>query len=406
MDPLFAEQFQRIQALYVNGHIAEYDYLQRKKELVDAYVGNPVQKALEASYSMQAQAFGEKNCVRIRGIPFTAGEPEIRDFFKEFQIHHDGGVKLKLGPDGKPSGQAYVKFVSEAEAQRALAKNQAFMGNRYIEVFPCTLAEMNESGPTGPTPWVKLRGLPFTVTASDIRAFFDEFNLGDTQIHLITSAAGKPCGEAFVQFADESEAQRATSKDKQPMGSRYVDVILSTADECTAATARANREAAPGSWEAWTASAGLIGPWPFGPAAWMRNRAKGPTLPSDPVIRVRGLPFRATETEIQEFFKDLEIAPMGIHIVWASGRPTGEAFIEFRTKPHAEEALKLNRRVMGSRYIEIFPATRVEMQSRIQTNSNGEGGGLIAATASAYAPALPDMSYYYGAETTSSTAAF
>lgn len=69
-----------------------------------------------------------------------------------------------------------------------------------------------------------MRGLPFSATKGDIKAFFEGFNVSDAGIYLVAGKGGRPSGEAFVQFGDEYEAQRALLKDKEAIGMRWVCV--------------------------------------------------------------------------------------------------------------------------------------------------------------------------------------
>ena len=41
-----------------------------------------------------------------------------------------------VSPDGKQSGEAFVVFKSTADGQKAITRNKATMGERYIDVFP------------------------------------------------------------------------------------------------------------------------------------------------------------------------------------------------------------------------------------------------------------------------------
>jgi hypothetical protein len=94
----------------------------------------------------------------------------------------------------------------------------------------------------------------------------------------------------------------------------------------------------------------------------------------DNVVRLRGLPFRASEQDIAGFLSGLEIART--HIVYQGGRPSGEAFVEFRNKFGCEGALQRNRQLMGSRYIEVFRSSKQEMDARVAGSFGGGDYGM------------------------------
>ena len=62
------------------------------------------------------------------------------------------------------------------------------------------------------------------------------------------------------------------------------------------------------------------------------------------------------------------------------GRPTGEAFVEVPSEAAQQRALTLHRARMGQRYIEIFVASKPDMQQAVARNRQvaraGEPGGL------------------------------
>lgn len=49
-------------------------------------------------------------------------------------------------------------------------------------------------------------------------------------VHIITDY-GRPTGVALVEFASPQDAQAAAAKDKQMMGTRYIEVFTSSRDE-------------------------------------------------------------------------------------------------------------------------------------------------------------------------------
>lgn len=84
-------------------------------------------------------------------------------------------------------------------------------------------------------------------------------------------------------------------------------------------------------------------------------------MADDVVIRARGLPWQTTDTEVQHFFRGLNIAPGGIALVLSkAGRRNGEAVIRFTTREQRDLALKKHKHHMNRRYIEIYAAQSAE----------------------------------------------
>ncbi|XP_078213631.1 epithelial splicing regulatory protein 2 isoform X6 [Callithrix jacchus] len=86
-----------------------------------------------------------RDCVRLRGLPYTATIEDILSFLGEaaadIQPH---GVHMVLNQQGRPSGDAFIQMTS---AERALAAAQRchkkVMKERYVEVVPCSTEEMS-----------------------------------------------------------------------------------------------------------------------------------------------------------------------------------------------------------------------------------------------------------------------
>lgn len=74
---------------------------------------------------------------------------------------------------------------------------------------------------------VKLRGLPWSVTAQDIMDFLCDVEVsgGSNGVHLITYSrnSSRPNGEAFVVCATEDSYNKAFQYNKQSMGHRYIE---------------------------------------------------------------------------------------------------------------------------------------------------------------------------------------
>jgi len=72
--------------------------------------------------------------IKVKGLPYKASLQEIRQFFAGYVVKPDG-VSIILHPDGRPSGMAFVEFVSTQEATRAMEKDHAQFGLSYGERF-------------------------------------------------------------------------------------------------------------------------------------------------------------------------------------------------------------------------------------------------------------------------------
>lgn len=74
-----------------------------------------------------------------------------------------------------------------------------------------------------------------------------------------------------------------------------------------------------------------------------------------PVIKLRGLPWSATNNDIMKFLDGINITNgnEGVHLLTTTeGRQSGEAFVEVDTEEDVENALKRDNALMGQRYIE------------------------------------------------------
>ena len=54
------------------------------------------------------------------------------------------GVLFVKKPDGRATGDAFVLFASEQDAPKALSRHRESIGQRYIELFSSTPAEVQQ----------------------------------------------------------------------------------------------------------------------------------------------------------------------------------------------------------------------------------------------------------------------
>ncbi|XP_077246160.1 uncharacterized protein LOC143886060 [Tasmannia lanceolata] len=145
-----------------------------------------------------------------------------------------------VNKNGCFSEEAVAVFASSMQAEFALQRDRQNMGRRYMEVFRCRkqdyyeaiAAEVKETSDSecycpllihskkshnkdkdrdqmDDTEILTLRGLPSSVTKSEIMEFFAEFKLSEDNIHIAYCSVGRVSGEAFVDFASDEDAKKA-----------------------------------------------------------------------------------------------------------------------------------------------------------------------------------------------------
>ncbi|XP_076009926.1 epithelial splicing regulatory protein 1 isoform X2 [Genypterus blacodes] len=93
---------------------------------------------------------GVRDCLRLRGLPYTASIEDILTFLGEFT--HDirpHGVHMVLNQQGRPSGDCFIQMTSAERAclasqrlHKQVMSSQRGVNSRYVEVFPCSAEEM------------------------------------------------------------------------------------------------------------------------------------------------------------------------------------------------------------------------------------------------------------------------
>ena len=71
-------------------------------------------------------------------------------------------------------------------------------------------------------------------TSADIPVFEEHpYSQISCRVHLVIAYDGRPTGVAFVEFASAEDAATAMAKDRQSLGSRYVELFPSSREEAT-----------------------------------------------------------------------------------------------------------------------------------------------------------------------------
>ncbi|XP_059055920.1 RNA-binding protein fusilli-like isoform X1 [Achroia grisella] len=187
---------------------------------------------------------------------------------------------------------------------------------------------------------VRARGLPWQSSDQDIAKFFRGLNVAKGGVALCLSPQGRRNGEALVRFISQEHRDMALKRHKHHIGPRYIEVYRANGEDFLSVAGGATCEA----------------------AAFLTRGAQV-------IVRMRGLPYDATPQQVLEFFSTgddpvqvLDGADGVLFVRRSDGRATGDAFVLFAKEDDAPKALSRHRKLIGSRYIELFRSTTAEVQ--------------------------------------------
>lgn len=363
-------------------------------ELTRAVMGGKFNPANNTSVSQDALV------IKLRGLPYSCTEQEIKDFFSDVDLKEIHFVKDNLG---RNSGEAFIVVETEDDVAKAMQHHKQNIGSRYIDLYRSTSGELCSSLGINPsiasTPgalFIKMRGLPFSAKDEDITAFFSTLKIG--KIHQMSNGMGRATGEAFVELFSEDDMGEAMKLNKQHIGSRYIDLYKSSYQELAATSAAVSgggggfggfgggRGMSAGFGGGRGMAAGFGGGAGYGAGYGGgfggRGAAAGGRTPmggmgagmgggdsSSHCVRMGGIPFNASEQDVTRFFQQASLRPVRMHRK-ANG---GEAFVEFNNAEEARQALSLNKQYLGSRYIDLNPVSYEEVAATVGAGAMSGG---------------------------------
>ncbi|EZG57241.1 RNA recognition motif protein, partial [Gregarina niphandrodes] len=239
-----------------------------------------------------------------------------------------------------------------------------------VSAAPVTAAAAGSASSASWGAVIKMRGLPWETTVEDVVRFLSPVHLVSEQdIYLVMGGNGRCNGEAYVDVVSTEEQDKVIAElDGKLMGRRWIELFKSCKSEMDAAKAR-------GPAPVPAAAAAVVG----------TDSGRGVV---GGVLRLRGLPWGATDFEIIQFFsgRSLQSSLTGSSFVdggfsidssqiampLVRGRASGEAYVDFGSSARAEEAKRvMNRRCIGTRYIELFSATPRDFADALRAMENG-----------------------------------
>ena len=223
---------------------------------------------------------------------------------------------------------------------------------------------------------LRLRGLPYTATSADVEEFFRGYDIVGESTVFTTTSDGRPTGEAYVEFMSEEQAMSAMSRHGERIGSRYIELFRGTRADLvnsqkahgagTSHSRKASDERAAAGGATSQGGSGISGAGVDAndksngrSSGGVEGNIGSANRDGSAVLRLRGLPYTATEDEIRSFFEGFEIVPGRVHKVMRGDRATGEAYVELSSPEMATAAKETrHKQRMGSRYVEVFRASR------------------------------------------------
>merc|ERR1712109_291750 len=274
--------------------------------------------------------------LRFDGLPYRMGSEDFQDWIYDLSEINPEKVHLISNRQGMASGDAYVTFDDKSMA-KIVADNcdEKNIGdsNRYVRIHEADEEELDwqlnrQAIFRGENKMelycVRMYGLPFRSTEYQVARWFQDVDANCVDISFHFNRQGRKSGDATAYFTSENDAKKAMGKDKHDMSGRYINLTLDTA------------------------------------VGTFNDNCKQ----DENCIKMSGLPFRASEKEIRDFFLPAAKCVSVKVILNRDGRPSGDAIASFDSQEEVEEAMKKDREHLGSRYINL---------SRLQEESSSNG---------------------------------
>ncbi|XP_067887706.1 RNA binding motif protein 12Bb [Heterodontus francisci] len=328
--------------------------------------------------------------LRLHGMPYSARELQVREFFHGLQVE---AVRLTKDYRGLNNGEGFVRFATSWDAAEGLKRHKKYMGQRFVEVYRATELEWLSGGtdlfiedrhsdlnqgnrgrsppreekyfhsrtlsrsprrhrsrsrsPRDQDYCVQLKNMPYSITKKDVRNFFDELSITDDQIYLVYDFYGKST-KCFAKFKNAAEHHKALRYHKACIGNRavYVYPIAKKAMLELMDTVKKQRSRERSTYR----------------IEEKRYQSREEAYSSRLYIYVRNLPFDISKSEIHKFFEGFGVADHGIHIlVDGNGIGLGEALVKFKSEDEVLRAERLYGKKLGGREVLLKLVTSEEV---------------------------------------------
>ncbi|NXA21117.1 RBM12 protein, partial [Ibidorhyncha struthersii] len=335
--------------------------------------------------------------VSVHGMPFSATESDVKDFFLGLRVD---AVHMLKDHVGRNNGNGLVKFFSPQDTFEALKRNRMLMIQRYVEVSPATERQwvaagghitfkqtMGPSGQVHPPPpqahprskspsgqkrsrsrspheqgfCVYLKGLPFESENKHVIDFFKKLDIVEDSIYIAYGPNGKAIGEGFVEFRNEADYKAALCHHKQYIGNRFIQVHPITKKAMLEKIDMIRKR---------------LQNFNYDQREILMNAEGEPGLPKL-CAHISNIPYNITKMEILQFLEGLAVEENSVQIlVDNNGQGLGQALVQFKAEDDARKAERLHRKKLNGRDVVLRLITVEEMRD-IERNPPSQGKKIL-----------------------------
>ncbi|NP_001083138.1 RNA binding motif protein 12B gene 3 S homeolog [Xenopus laevis] len=305
--------------------------------------------------------------VFLCGLPYSTSELDVKDFFHGF---HVVDVHFSVRSNGARDGNAYVKFASVQDAKASLSRDYEYIGHRRIAVKLSTEHKWIEAG--GPTDemqesahktrerssrfssknhsssrspkthrtrsrsphnqqfYLHLLNMSYSVERRDIKLFFGDPDIPDSQIKFLLDRNGDRTREGFMLVKNEKFYQKCLGLHKGLLNGCEVWVYpIARKDMLELIESTERQQLERNTKED-----------PF------QKRKSRDRSNLKRCMHLRNFPFNVNKSEVQKFFAGFQVDERDIFLLYDSiGVGLGEALVIFPSEHQAILAEGLNQQI-------------------------------------------------------------
>jgi len=286
--------------------------------------------------------------IKLSGLPWKATSGDIAEFLVDCELN--GEVFIINNEAGKPTGDAVVKLVKHEDMDKAFKCNKKALLGRSVGIEETDeqfyRKHMKKVGKVEneKNTFIRLRGLAWSVTEEDVTTFLHDCNVKDAII--TTNNRGGHSGEAFIHLDSEDDVDKAMLHNKEYLKQRYVIIEAIYESQYVMETQSCERNFGKRTNSIFEKDGKVS-----------KSNLKEDLLEEDPenefFIKIRGLPIKAREEDIIEFFVDCKIVGDVFIVTNEAGKRNGDAVARLLSRNDVEKAIEKKRNKFQDTFIGI-----------------------------------------------------